>query len=100
MPEIRKLKAVRAIVRPDRRDEYLESWTGYAVAAKAIGAQVWLFEDQMLPGRFLEFTEHMAAEGMEGKLEAVLVEAGVRRACIRREGDDVLYREVAWGHGE
>jgi len=94
MPEIRKLKAVRAIVRPDKRDEYLEHWAGYAGAAKSVGAQVWLFEDQMLPGRFLEFTEHMAAEGMEGKLEAALVEADVRRGCIRREGDDVLYREV------
>lgn len=97
MPEIRKLKAVRALVRPDQRDEYLERWAGYAVAAKAVGAQVWLFEDQMLPGRFLEFTEHMAAEGMEGKLQTALGEAEVRRACIRRDGDDVLYREVAWG---
>ena len=96
MPEIRKLKAVRALIRPDQRDEYLERWTGYAGAAKATGAHVWLFEDQMLPGRFLEFTEHMAAEGMEGKLEAALGEAEVRRACIRREGDDVLYREVSW----
>jgi hypothetical protein len=94
MPEIRKLKAVRALVRPDQRDEYLERWAGYAGAAKATGAQVWLFEDQMLPGRFLEFTEHMAAEGVEGKLAAALAEADVRRVCIRREGDDVLYRDV------
>ncbi len=96
MPEIRKLKAVRALVRPDRRVEYLERWTGYASAAKAAGAQVWLFEDQTLPGRFLEFTEHKAAKGMEGKLEEALAEAEVRRACIRREGDDVLYREVVF----
>jgi hypothetical protein len=93
------LKAVRAVVRPDKRGEYLESWTEYAGAAKAVGGQVWLFEDQMLPGRFLEFTEHKAAEGMEGKLEAALAEANVRRACIRREGDDLLYREVNWGPG-
>lgn len=100
MPEIRKLKAVRVLVRPDQRDEYLKRWTEYVGAAKAAGAQMWLFEDQMLPGRFLEFTEHMAAEGMEGKLEAALVEADIRRACIRREGDDVLYREVAWGSNQ
>jgi len=99
MPEIRKLKAVRALVRPDQRDEYLERWTGYAGTVKAMGAQVWLFEDQMLPGRFLEFTEHMAEKGMEGKLEAALVGADVRGVCIRREGDDVLYREVVWGKG-
>jgi hypothetical protein len=36
----------------------------------------------------------MAAEGMEGKLAAALAEADVRRVCIRREGDDVLYRDV------
>jgi hypothetical protein len=94
MPGIRKLKAVRALVRPDQRDGYLERWAQYAGVAKALGARVWLFEDQMLPGRFLEFTEHQAAKGMEGKLEAALVEADVRRICLRREGDDVLYREV------
>ena len=96
MPEIRKLKAVRAVVRPDRRDEYLNRWARYAATAKAAGAQVWLFEDQTLPGRFLEFTEHMAAKGMEGKLEEAVVQAQMRRSCVRREGDDVLYREVVW----
>jgi hypothetical protein len=31
---------------------------------------------------------------MEGKLRAAYREADVKRACVRREGDDVLYREV------
>jgi len=97
MPEIRKLKAIRALVRPDARGEYLEHWRGYARAAKAAGAQVWLFEDQMLPGRFLEFTEHKAAKGMEAVLESALRESNLRKVCVRREGDDVLYREVLLG---
>ncbi len=91
---VRKLKAVRALVRPELREEYLELWKGYASAAKSTGAQVWLFEDQMLPGRFLEFTEHVAAPGMEDALAKAFREAGLRRQCVRREGDDVLYREV------
>jgi hypothetical protein len=95
MVEIRKLKAVRAIVRPDRRDEYLERWESYARAAKAAGAEIRLFEDQALPGRFLELTEHRAAKGMEGALESALEAADLRRACVRREGNDVLYREVS-----
>jgi hypothetical protein len=94
MAGIRKLKAVRALVRPDLREYYLERWEGYAEAAKAAGAQVWLFEDQLLPGRYLEFTEHMAAEGMEDALAAAFREAGLTRPCVRRDGDDILYREV------
>jgi hypothetical protein len=94
MPGIRKLKAIRAIVRPDLRDEYLERWSNYAQAAKAAGVQVWLFEDQALPGRFIEFTEHQAAEGMEAVLDSVVERVDLRRSCVRREGDDVLYREV------
>jgi hypothetical protein len=94
MSGIRKLKAVRAVVRPDKRDDYLKRWKTYAGAAKAAGAQVWLCEDQVLPGRFLEFTEHKAAAGMEGVLEGAFREADVKGACVRREGDEVLYREV------
>jgi hypothetical protein len=94
MPGIRKLKAISAIVRPDLRDEYLERWGSYSQAAKAAGAQVWLFEDQALPGRFLEFTEHQAAEGMEAVLDSASERAELRRSCVRRGGDDVLYREV------
>ncbi|MEE9133419.1 MAG: hypothetical protein V3U13_07650 [Gemmatimonadota bacterium] len=97
MSEIRKLKAVRATVRPDLRDEYLERWKEYSRAAKTASAQVWLFEDQVLPGRFIELTEHTAAEGMEGVLESAFRDAELRRACVRREGDEVLYREVVFG---
>ena len=94
MPGIRKLKAVRAVVRPAQRNEYLEDWAKYAEAARAAGAQVRLLEDQALPGRFLELTEHVAAEGMESALELAARDAGLRRNCVRREGDDLLYREV------
>jgi hypothetical protein len=94
MPGIRKLKAVRAVVRPVQRGEYLAGWTRYAEAARAAGAQVRLLEDQALPGRFLELTEHVAAEGMESALDSAVREAELRRACVRREGDDLLYREV------
>ncbi len=94
MPRITKLKAVRAVVRPDKREDYLERWKAYAGAANAAGARVRLFEDQVLPGRYLEFTEHEAAAGMEGVLEAAYREARVKGVCVRREGDEVLYREV------
>lgn len=94
MAGIRKLRAVRALVRPDLREDYLERWKGYSEAAKAAGAEVWLFEDQLLPGRFLEFTEHIAAEGMEDTLAVAFREAGLTGPCVRRVGDDILYREV------
>ena len=94
MSGIRKLRAVRAIVRPDKRDDYLERWKAYAGAVEAAGARARLLEDQVLPGRYLELTEHEAAEGMEGRLEAASERAELRQACVRREGEDVLYREV------
>jgi hypothetical protein len=100
MPEIRKLKAVRVVVRPDKRGDYLKRFLAYAGAARSGGAQVRLFEDQVLPGRFLELTEHRAAEGMEGMLEAASEGAALRAVCVRREGDDVLYREVDWESGQ
>jgi hypothetical protein len=53
-----------------------------------------LFEDQALPGRFIEFTEHQAAEGMEAVLDSAFERAELRRSCVRRDGDDALYREV------
>ncbi len=94
MARIRKLRAVRAIVRPDRRDEYLTCWKRYVREARATGAEIRLFEDQALPGRFFELTEHWAAEGMEVALEAAYEAANVRSACVLREGEEVLYREV------
>ncbi len=58
------------------------------------GARARLFEDQMLPGRFLELTEHVAEEGMAAALERAVEEAGLRGLCVRREGEDVYYREA------
>lgn len=92
MSEIHKLRCVRALVRPDRRQEYLERWRRYADAVTAAGAEAVLYEDQVLPGRFLELTEHVAAGGMEGKLELAFGESGLRGACVRREGDEIIYR--------
>lgn len=97
MAEIRKTRVVRALVRPDRREEYLRLWDRYSEAARELGAAVRLFEDQLLPGRFLELTEHVAAEGMEAALRRAA--ADLRRACVRREGDDLLYREARPGAG-
>lgn len=99
MAEIRKVRAVRAIVRPDRRGDYLERWKRYARAAKAAGAEIRLFEDQTLPGRFFELSEHGAAEGMEGALELAFQSAGLAGVCVRREGDEMLYREVLLDDG-
>jgi hypothetical protein len=61
-----------------------------------VGAN-WRWQDQVLPGRFFEFTEHEAAEGMEGKLEGAFREADLKGVCVRREGDEDLYREVLYG---
>lgn len=94
MAGIRKVKVVRAVVRPTQRGEYLGSWGRYAAMAKAAGAEVRLLEDQALPGRFLEFTEHTAADGMESELEGAARESNIRRSCVRREGDDLVYRDV------
>ncbi len=94
MTEIRKLKAVRAIVRTDKRADYLAGWDEYARAAEAMGARVWLFEDETLPGRFLEFTDFKGAPGMEPRLQEAVGGANLKRLSVRREGDDLLYREV------
>lgn len=94
MSEIHKLRCVRALVRPDRRREYLERWRSYAETVAAAGAKASLYEDQVLPGRFLELTEHVAARGMESKLEGAYGESGLRRVCVRREGDEILYRRL------
>lgn len=94
MASIRKLHAVRAIVRPDRRSEYLACWESYSRAAGEAGARVWLFEDEVLPGRFLEFTEYQAAKGRVAALERAVQMANLARACVRREGEDIIYYEV------
>lgn len=94
MAEIRKFQAVRAVVRPDRREDYLRRFGEYVAEARGTGADVRLFEDHVLPGRFLELTEHIAAEGMESRLRSALGAAGLKAVCVRREGDEILYREV------
>ena len=98
MPGIRKLHGVQAIVRPDRRNEYLDCWKVYAGEAEAAGARVWLFEDEVLPGRFFEFTEYRARKGMVASLRRAVQEAGLSQRCVRREGDDLIYREVDAGN--
>ncbi len=60
--------------------------------AEAAGARVKLFEDQVLPGRFLELTEHEAGPGREGRLADAVRSADLRSVCVRREGDEVIYR--------
>ncbi len=94
MAAIRRTRAVRVIVRPDRREEYLDRWRTYADAVEAAGARTSLYEDQVLPGRFLELTEHTVAKGTEAVLRKAFQLADLKRSCVRREGDDVLYRNV------
>lgn len=89
-----RIKAVRVIVRPDRREEYLERWRTYADAVEAAGASTSLYEDRVLPGRFLEFTELTVAKEMEAALRKAFQLADLKRSCVRREGDDVSYWEV------
>lgn len=95
MTGLRKLQAIRALVRPDQREDYLACWESYARAVKEAGARTWLFEDEVLPGRFLEFTEYRAAKGMVASLGRAAREAGLARRCVRRAGGDIIYYEVA-----
>lgn len=97
--KIRKLRVVRAIVRPDRRDAYLERWRAYARAGDEAGARAWLFEDEALPGRFIEFTEYTGAPGIEARLKEALACSGVPNECVRRSGTEERYREVRLGNG-
>lgn len=90
----RKLQIVRAIVRPDHREEYLARWAEFLRQVRALEAQAWLFEDEALPGRFVEFTEYAAAAGMEARLREARARAGVAEVCARRSGSQERYREV------
>lgn len=94
MPGPRKLKAVRAVVRPHERSEYLARWWGFADGVRSLGANAWLFEDQGLAGRFMEFVEFRAAPGLEGRLRGAFEASKLGEVCVRREGDDLLFREV------
>lgn len=92
--EIRRLRIVRALVRPDRREAYLERWSAYARETRTLDARAWLFEDEALPGRFVEFTEYAAIPGLEARLWAALDRAGIPDECVRRSGAEERYREV------
>lgn len=89
----RKLHVVRVIVRPDRRGDYLQRWGEYRRLARAAGAQAWLFEDEVLPGRFIEFTEYKSAARMEAQLREAAAQAGLVSVCERRSGEGERYRE-------
>ena len=90
-------------MRPDCRSAYTSAWASYAGEVKAHGGRAWLFEDQALPGRFVEFTEFEPEEGMEGEeggvrlIQSLQRDAKLWAFCVRREGDDLLYREVRVG---
>lgn len=94
---VRKLQFVRVIVRPDRREEYLRRWTDYRGRAQALGARVWLLEDEVLPGRFLEVTEFEGGPGVDAALHDAAALAGLASACVRRAGEGERYRECAAG---
>lgn len=91
---VRKLQIVRALVRPDRRDDYIARWAAYRREAAVLDARAWLFEDEALPGRFVEFTEYFAAPGMAGRLKEAAARAGLAEVCARRTGADERYREA------
>ena len=93
--KVRALRIVRALVRPDQRADYLRRWWAYVERGRALDARVWLFEDQALPGRFVEFTEYFAEPGMQARLHGAVTEAGLAEACVRRTGEHERYREVA-----
>ncbi len=91
---MRRMKIVRVTVRPDLREEYLGRWKRVAEMAAEAGASVSLYEDYVLPGRFVECVEYEAAGGARARIGEAFQAADLRRACVRREGEDVDYREV------
>ncbi|UCF18345.1 MAG: hypothetical protein JSU87_10335 [Gemmatimonadota bacterium] len=91
---LKRVKIVRATVRPDLREEYLGRWRRFAEAAAEVGARASLYEDFVLPGRFVEWVEYEASGATKGRIGEALQGADLRRACVRREGEDVNYREV------
>ena len=90
---VRKLRVVRAIVRPDRRDQYRERWAAYQQKIVELGARAWLFEDEVLPGRFIEFTEYTGGADMETGIAQAMSAAGFATLCVRRDGEGERYRE-------
>lgn len=98
--KIHRLRIVKALVRPDRRAAYLERWSAYIREMHPLDARAWLFEDEALPGRFVEFTEYLGAAGIETRLRAALDRAGVPEECVRRSGGEERYREVRVGSAE
>ena len=91
---IRKLRIVRALVRPDRRAAYLDRWADYAREMRSLDTRVWLFEDESLPGRFVEFTEYTTAPGLDARHRAALDRSRFAEECVRRSGAEERYREV------
>jgi hypothetical protein len=88
------VRAVRVVVRPDKREEYLDRWQRFAGAAEEFGARVRLCEDLVLPGRFLELIDFEASQETMSKLEDARRAAELRSSCVRREGDDLIYRRI------
>jgi hypothetical protein len=88
------IRAVRVIVRPDKRQEYLDRWQRFAEAAEVHGARVGLCEDLVLPGRFLELVDFGASQEIRSGLEDARRAAELEKSCVRREGDDLTYRRV------
>ena len=81
------------IVRPDRRAEYRDRWAAYQRGINELGGRAWLFEDEVLPGRFIEFTEYTGGADMETGIAAAMTAAGFGKLCVRREGEGERYRE-------
>lgn len=90
---VRKLRVVRAIVRPDRRDQYRERWAEYQGKVAEQGGRAWLFEDEVLPGRFIEFTEYTGGADTEAGIAQAMTAAGFAKLCVRRDGEGERYRE-------
>ncbi|MGH7545295.1 MAG: hypothetical protein ACREKI_03840, partial [Gemmatimonadota bacterium] len=97
MKPLRRLRIVRALVRPDRRAAYLERWHAYAREMRSLDTRAWLFEDEVLPGRFVEFTEYERAPDLETRLRAALDRSGLPEECVRRAGAEERYHEVRVG---
>ena len=61
MPATRVLAMVERRVSATDRAAFLDAHAARRLAARAVGAHVWMFEHLDEPGRFIEFTEAAAA---------------------------------------
>lgn len=89
----RTLTAARAMVLPHRADAYRELLARRAAAARARGANFWVFRNRTMPDAFLEFTE--IADGSAGarSAEEISIEGELRQLAAYGPDAEEVWEE-------